>query len=151
MRLIESDYPHGRSRSRRWFLGFGAAWSAALAIAIRTCAAVFPDGHARAARRGIEPHAAARYVWHHHAILLHFERHHSAVPETYGQTGEPIRPEQGHPFRRLVPGWEGNVNVKWLRRIKALSEPAVSREETSKYTCLAVCNDGVGLRATLDA
>ena len=53
---------------------------------------------------GIEPHAAARYVWHHHAILLHFERHHSAVPETYGQTGEPIRPEQGYPFRLLVPG-----------------------------------------------
>ena len=43
------------------------------------------------------------------------------------------------------------MNVKWVRRIKALSEPAVSREETSKYTCLAVCNDGVGLRATLDA
>ncbi len=54
----------------------------------------------------------------------------------YGQNGEPIRPEQGYPLRLLVPGWEGNVNVKWLRRIKVLSQPAMTREETSKYTDL---------------
>lgn len=54
----------------------------------------------------------------------------------YGQNGEPIRPEQGFPMRLLVPGWEGNVNVKWLRRIKVLSQPAMTREETSKYTDL---------------
>ncbi len=54
----------------------------------------------------------------------------------YGQNGEPIRPEQGYPMRLLVPGWEGNVNVKWLRRIKVLDRPAMTREETSKYTDL---------------
>jgi len=54
----------------------------------------------------------------------------------YGQNGEPIRPEQGYPMRLLVPGWEGNVNVKWLRRVKVLAEPAMTREETSKYTDL---------------
>jgi sulfane dehydrogenase subunit SoxC len=54
----------------------------------------------------------------------------------YAQNGEPIRPEQGYPMRLLLPGWEGNANVKWLRRIKALDRPVMSREETSKYTDL---------------
>ncbi|MGA8357753.1 MAG: sulfite dehydrogenase [Xanthobacteraceae bacterium] len=52
----------------------------------------------------------------------------------YGQNGEALRPEQGYPLRLLVPGWEGNVSVKWLRRIKVGNEPWFSREETSKYT-----------------
>src|SRR5436190_5953683 len=54
----------------------------------------------------------------------------------YAQNGEPLRPEQGYPARLLLPGWEGNSNVKWLRRLKALEQPAMSREETSKYTDL---------------
>lgn len=52
----------------------------------------------------------------------------------YGQNGEALRPEQGYPLRLLVPGWEGNVSVKWLRRIKVGDAPWFSREETSKYT-----------------
>ena len=52
----------------------------------------------------------------------------------YGQNGEAIRPEQGYPLRLLVPGWEGNISVKWLRRIKAVEEPVMARDETSKYT-----------------
>jgi sulfane dehydrogenase subunit SoxC len=58
------------------------------------------------------------------------------VMVVYAQNGEPLRPEQGYPIRLLVPGWEGNVNVKWLRRVKVLDQPAMSREETSKYTDL---------------
>ena len=54
----------------------------------------------------------------------------------YGQNGEPLRPEQGYPLRLLLPGWEGNSNVKWLRRLKVMNQPAMSREETSKYTDL---------------
>lgn len=54
----------------------------------------------------------------------------------YGQNGEPLRPEQGYPLRLLLPGWEGNANVKWLRRLKVMNQPAMSREETSKYTDL---------------
>ena len=54
----------------------------------------------------------------------------------YGQNGEALRPEQGYPLRLLVPGWEGNVSVKWLRRLKVGDEPWFSREETSKYTDL---------------
>ena len=52
----------------------------------------------------------------------------------YGQNGEALRPEQGYPVRLLVPGWQGNVNVKWLRRIQVGDKPWFTREETSKYT-----------------
>jgi sulfane dehydrogenase subunit SoxC len=34
----------------------------------------------------------------------------------------------------MLPGWEGNINVKWLRRLKFGDEPFETREETSKYT-----------------
>ena len=54
----------------------------------------------------------------------------------YGQNGEALRPEQGYPLRLVVPGWEGNVSVKYLRRIKVGDKPWYSREETSKYTDL---------------
>ena len=50
------------------------------------------------------------------------------------QNGEPVRPEQGYPMRLFVPGWEGNISVKWLTQIKLVSEPAQFRDETSKYT-----------------
>jgi sulfane dehydrogenase subunit SoxC len=52
----------------------------------------------------------------------------------YGQNGEAIRPAQGYPARLLLPGFEGNMNVKWLRRIEIADEPYMTREETSKYT-----------------
>jgi sulfane dehydrogenase subunit SoxC len=54
----------------------------------------------------------------------------------YGQNGEALRPSQGYPLRLILPGWEGNINVKWLRRIKVGSVPWMTREETSKYTDL---------------
>ena len=54
----------------------------------------------------------------------------------YGQNGEAIRPEQGYPLRLFVPGWEGNISIKWLRRIKVVDQPYMTREETSKYTDL---------------
>lgn len=52
----------------------------------------------------------------------------------WGQNGEALRPEQGFPVRLIVPGWQGNVNVKWLRRIQIGDQPWFTREETSKYT-----------------
>ena len=54
----------------------------------------------------------------------------------YRMNGEMLRPEQGYPARLVVPGWEGNVWVKWLRRLKVGDEPWFAREETSKYTDL---------------
>ena len=52
------------------------------------------------------------------------------------QNGERVRPEQGYPMRLLLPGWEGNMNVKWLRRIKLTEGPTHTKDETSKYTDL---------------
>ena len=52
----------------------------------------------------------------------------------YAQNGEALRPEQGYPLRLLLPGWEGNASVKWLRRIELADQPFMTREETSKYT-----------------
>jgi sulfane dehydrogenase subunit SoxC len=52
----------------------------------------------------------------------------------YAQNGEPLRPEQGFPIRLLLPGFEGNMNVKWLRRMKLGTDPFQTRWETSKYT-----------------
>jgi sulfane dehydrogenase subunit SoxC len=50
------------------------------------------------------------------------------------QNGERIRPEQGYPMRLVVPGFEGNMNVKWLRRLKVTDGPTYTKDETSKYT-----------------
>ena len=54
----------------------------------------------------------------------------------WGQNGEALRPEQGYPVRLLLPGWEGNLCVKWLKRLEFSSEPWYAKEETSKYTAL---------------
>ncbi len=54
----------------------------------------------------------------------------------FKMNGEALRPEQGYPLRLVVPGWEGNMWVKWLRRLEIGDEPWHHREETSKYTDL---------------
>ena len=51
----------------------------------------------------------------------------------YAQNGEALRPEQGYPLRLVVPGWEGNVSIKWLRRINSATSrgiPAKRRRNT---------------------
>lgn len=52
------------------------------------------------------------------------------------QNGERLRPENGYPIRLLLPGWEGIVNVKWLRQLTLVEEPAMTRDETAQYTDL---------------
>ena len=52
------------------------------------------------------------------------------------QNGERLRPSNGYPLRLLLPGYEGNMNVKWLRRIKVTAQPTMTKDETSKYTIL---------------
>jgi len=52
----------------------------------------------------------------------------------YAQNGEALRPDQGYPVRLLVPGWEGNLNVKWVKRLEFSDKPWHAKEETSKYT-----------------
>jgi sulfane dehydrogenase subunit SoxC len=56
------------------------------------------------------------------------------------QNGERVRPSNGYPMRLVLPGFEGNMNVKWLRRIKLVDAPVMTKDETSKYTLLQ--NDG---------
>jgi len=50
------------------------------------------------------------------------------------QNGERLRPENGYPLRLFLPGYEGNMNVKWLRRLKVVLQPTMTRDETSHYT-----------------
>lgn len=50
------------------------------------------------------------------------------------QNGERIRPENGYPLRLVAPGWEGVVNVKWLRRLHLAAQPTMARNETAKYS-----------------
>jgi len=50
------------------------------------------------------------------------------------QNGERLRPENGYPMRLVLPGWEGILNVKWLRQLQLTAEPAMTRDETSQYT-----------------
>ncbi|MBI2724750.1 MAG: sulfite dehydrogenase [Polaromonas sp.] len=52
------------------------------------------------------------------------------------QNGERIRPSNGYPMRLLLPGYEGNMQVKWLRRVKLTESPMMTKDETSKYTML---------------
>ena len=50
------------------------------------------------------------------------------------QNGERLRPENGYPMRLFLPNYEGNMSVKWLRRLKVTDQPAMAKDETSKYT-----------------
>lgn len=54
----------------------------------------------------------------------------------WAQNGEALRPEQGYPVRLMLPGWEANLCVKYLKRLEFGTEPWYCKEETSKYTAL---------------
>jgi sulfane dehydrogenase subunit SoxC len=69
-----------------------------------------------------------------HARSIPMEKALDDVIVAYGQNGEALRPEQGYPLRLLVPGWEGNVNVKWLRSLQVIDQPAMTRDEAATYT-----------------
>lgn len=69
----------------------------------------------------------------------------------YGQNGEAIRPEQGYPLRLVLPGYEGNTNIKWLRRLEISDQPFMTREETSKYTDLMANGKARQFTLTMDA
>jgi sulfane dehydrogenase subunit SoxC len=54
----------------------------------------------------------------------------------FKMNGEALREENGYPARLVVPGWEANLWIKWIRRIEVGDQPWHAREETSKYTDL---------------
>ncbi len=66
----------------------------------------------------------------------------------FKMNGEALRVEQGYPLRLVVPGWEGNMWIKWLRRLEVGDKPWHHREETSKYTDLMA--DGEARRFTYE-
>jgi sulfane dehydrogenase subunit SoxC len=50
------------------------------------------------------------------------------------QNGERLMPGNGYPMRLLLPGYQGNMNVKFLHRIKVIDQPAYSMFETKTYS-----------------
>ncbi len=69
----------------------------------------------------------------------------------YAQNGEALRPEQGYPLRLVLPGYEGNTHIKWLRRLDVSDKPFMTREETSKYTDLMPDGTARQFTMTMDA
>lgn len=69
----------------------------------------------------------------------------------YAQNGEALRPEQGYPLRLLLPGYEGNTHIKWLRRLEISDKPFMTREETLKYTDLMPDGKARQFTQTMDA
>ncbi|MGE4064097.1 MAG: sulfite dehydrogenase [Rhodospirillaceae bacterium] len=67
------------------------------------------------------------------------------------QNGERIRPNQGYPMRLLVPGFQGNTNIKWLRRIRLTEGPMQTRYETSRYSLLLADGKAAQYKLQLDA
>lgn len=66
------------------------------------------------------------------------------------QNGERLRPENGYPMRLFLPGYEGNMSIKWLHRLEVSNAPAMSREETSKYTDLRANGTAEGFSFSMD-
>lgn len=50
------------------------------------------------------------------------------------QNGERLMPGNGYPMRLLLPGYQGNMNVKFLRRIKVVDEPSLGVYEARTYS-----------------
>ena len=52
------------------------------------------------------------------------------------QNGERLMPGNGYPMRLLLPGWEGNMNIKYLRQLKLTDQPAMTYYESKIYSQL---------------
>ncbi|MCA1474245.1 sulfite dehydrogenase [Bradyrhizobium sp. NBAIM08] len=68
----------------------------------------------------------------------------------YGQNGEPLRPAHGFPMRLIMPGFEGNLNIKWLRRLKFGDRPWMTRWETARYTQLQADGKAIQFQLRMD-
>lgn len=67
------------------------------------------------------------------------------------QNGERLRPNNGYPVRLLVPGFQGNMNIKWLRRLRLTEQPMQTRYETSRYSLLLADGKTAQFKFQLDA
>jgi sulfane dehydrogenase subunit SoxC len=50
------------------------------------------------------------------------------------QNGQRLMPGNGYPMRLLLPGYEGNMNVKYTRQIKLVDQPAMTYYEARNYS-----------------
>ncbi len=89
---------------------------------------------------GVKPEAKWVYVEGHDASSngrsIPLEKAMDDVLVAFFANGEALRKEHGYPVRLVVPGFEGNMWIKWIRRIGVYENAVESREETSKYTDL---------------
>jgi sulfane dehydrogenase subunit SoxC len=74
--------------------------------------------------------------WKKHSISIPLTKAMEDTLVVYAQNGEAVRRENGYPLRLLVPGFEGTRNVKFLRRIKVVDRPYMTKWETGVYTNL---------------
>ena len=92
------------------------------------------------AEAGVKPEGKWIYAEGHDASSngrsMPLEKALDDVMVAFFANGEALRKEHGYPLRLVVPGFEGNMWIKWLRRIGVYHAAVESREETSKYTDL---------------
>ena len=96
---------------------------------------------------GVDP--KAKWIIAEGADSPHLSR---SVPLTKGmddamialyQNGERIMPGNGYPMRLLLPGYEGNMNVKFLRRIKVTDQPAMTYLRVAQLLAAAAGRQGL--------
>ena len=61
----------------------------------------------------------------------------------YRMNGEMLYPENGYPVRMVIPGWEANMWVKWLRRIEVGDEHGITaRKHRNTPICSSMAPPG---------
>ncbi len=65
----------------------------------------------------------------------------------FEMNGDPLLPEHGAPVRLVVPGWYGMANVKWIKQLRAVTEPFTGYFQRQRY----VYQDAEGERAVTRA
>jgi DMSO/TMAO reductase YedYZ molybdopterin-dependent catalytic subunit len=59
----------------------------------------------------------------------------------YAANGAPLLPQHGFPLRLVVPGWYGMTSVKWLRRMRVVTEPFDGYQQTTAYRIRASADE----------
>lgn len=68
-----------------------------------------------------------------HARSLPVSKLHEDALVALFQNGERLRPSQGWPMWLILPGWEGNAQIKWLHRIELVDAPVWTKDESGLY------------------
>jgi len=90
------------------------------------------------------PPGPISYVW----SLPHAKAMQPEVLIAYAMNGRDLPRDHGFPVRAIVPGHYGMASVKWLTRIRAVSDPFHGYWQTSDYAYWAL-TDGKPVRRAL--